>query len=526
MRTDARTADPVTQHATRADPGPARNVGRVLVGGTAWQALAQLVPLVINLVFTPYFIVGLGAERYSIFLLVSTFTMLLAQFDGGLGQASMRFFTLYAGAADRVSATRLLMTVSAIFAAGALVVFGALFAVAPAILRFFRVAPAFFDETTVLLRVLVVVIAVILTRNLYNSLLLAQGRFRVMASAIITGYVVYVAGLLATIHYGWGLYGVAATFVAQQVVGGAITVPAACRYIDRRGLGWMSRPVAREFFAYAWRVQVTGLIGMLTSQKDQLVAGRMLGAQLSGPYGQGANFAANLRMLPQNAFGPLQATIGQRVGAVGPEAARGTVERIQRAWVRGLAGYLAVGLPATYFGVATWLRGSFGPTSAPVATVFFAGAMTAMLAAVLTMWCLTLGQPGLSLRSSLISFVVNVSLSIVGWFAWGMLGVVSATAIAQFVAVGWLSWAAPRRLPVAIEWFGRSIPWGWAALAALMTLALELVGHGYLPRGAIGLLGCALLAVPGFATYVLAVFGWARVRSALRRVPGAGRFRR
>lgn len=516
----------LSQHATQADAGPSRSVGRVLAGGTAWQTLAQLVPLVINLVFTPYFIVGLGAERYSIFLLVSTFTMLLAQFDGGLGQASLRFFTLYAGAGDRGSATRLLMTVSAIFAAGALVVFGALFAAAPAILRFFGVAPAFFEETTVLLRVLVIVIAVILTRNLYNSLLLAHGRFRVMATAIISGHVVYVAGLLATIQHGWGLRGVAATFVAQQVVGGTISVPAAIRHVDRHGLRWMSRPVAREFFGYAWRVQITGLIGMLTGQKDQLVAGRMLGAQLSGPYGQGANFAANLRMLPQNAFGPLQASIGQRVGACGAEAARGTVERIQRVWVRGLVGYAAVGLPATYFGVATWLRDSFGPTSAPVATVFFAGAMTSMLASVLTMWCLTLGQPGLSLRSSLINLSVNLALSTVGWFAWGMMGVVSATAIAQIVAVLWLSWAAPRRLPVVIQWFGRSIPWGWGVLAALITLALELAVHTHLPRGAVGLLGCGLLALPGFLTYVVAVFGWTRVWAATRRIVGARRIRR
>lgn len=501
-------------------------MGRVLAGGTAWQTLAQFVPLVINLVFTPYFILGLGHDRYSIFLLVSTLTMLLAQFDGGLGQASMRFFTLYAGSGDRAAATRLLTSVSAVFAAGAVVVFGSLFLAAPALLRFFGVSPDYFDETTLLLRVLVVLLAFILIRNLYNSLLFAHARFRVTSTAIIAGHLVYVGGMIATIRADWGLRGVAATFVAQQVVGAAISVPAGIRYVDRSGIGWMPRPVAREFFGYAWRVQITGLIAMVTTQKDQLVAGRMLGAQLSGPYGQGANFTQNLKMVPLNAFGPLQAMVGQRVGAAGAEAARETAERIQRVWVRALVGYGAVGLPATYYGVATWLRGSFGPTSAPVATVLFAGSVVGMLASVLGMWCLTLGQASLSLRASLIGLGLNVGFSVVGWFALGMLGVIAGTALSQVGYAIWLAWAAPRRLPTPIEWFGRSIPWGWAALAGLVTLGLEMLVHDHLPRGAAGLLGCGLLAAPGFLGYLVAVFGVAQLRTAARRVPRVRRLAR
>lgn len=512
---------------TAAGAGPARGpgpgVGRALAGGTAWQTLAQLVPVVINLGFTPYFIVGLGHDRYSIFLLVNTITMLLAQFDGGLGQASMRFFTLYAGSGDRAAATRLLTSVSAVFAAGTTVVFGSLFLAAPALLRFFGVSAAYFDETTLLLRVLVVLLAFILIRNLYNSLLFAHARFRITSTAIIAGYLVYVAGMILTIRADWGLRGVAATFVAQQLVGALISVPAGLRYVDRRGVGWMDRAVAREFFGYAWKVQITGLIAMASAQKDQLVAGRMLGAQLSGPYGQGANFTQNLKMMPLNAFGPLQAMIGQRVGAEGAEAARQTAERIQRVWVRALVGYGAVGLPATYYGVATWLRDSFGPTSAPVATVLFAGAVVAMLGSVLNMWCLTLGQPGLSLRSSLIGLTLNVVLSIVGWVTLGMLGVVAGTAAAQVGSAAWLSWAAPRKLGTPIEWFGRSIPWGWAAAAAAVTLGLEVLVHSHLPRGAAGLLACGLLAAPGFLGYLVAVFGVAQLREAARRVPGVRR---
>lgn len=508
---------------TAPGAGPARGAGRAIAGGTAWQALAQVVPLIINLAFTPFFIVGLGHERYGIFLIVSNITMVLAQFDGGLGQASMRFFTLYAGSDDRVAATRLLTSVSAVFAAGTLILFGGFVVAAPTILGFFHVEAQYMAETVLLMRVLVVLVAFLMLRNLYNSLLFANGRFRITSIAIITSYVTYLAGMLATIHYDWGLRGVAATFVAQQVVGTLISVPAGVRYVDRRGVGWISRPVAKEFFDYAWRVQITGLIYVLTIQKDSLVAGRMISAQEAGPYSQGSNFAQNLRMLPLNAFGPLQATIGQSVGAHGAQDARPSTERIQRLWVKLVVGYGAVGLPATYFGVATWLRDSFGATAAPVATVLFLGAVFALLPAVLVVWCLSLGEPGLNLRYSLLSLVVNILLTVVCWGTFGIMGVVAATAASQLIAALWLSWAARRRLSTPVEWFGRSIPWGWAILAAGITLGLELLVHPWLPKGALGLLCCGLLAGPGFIGYLLAVFGPAQVRAGLRRLPVIGR---
>lgn len=510
-------AAPGTQHA--------KSLGRSLAGGTAWQTLAQVVPLVINLGFTPYFIVGLGTDRYSIFLLVNNVILLLSQFDGGLGQSAMRFFTLYAGRGDRVSATRLLVSVSLILTAVTVVVFGGVFLGARSLLDFFRVEPGYVPESLLLVRVLVVLLAFMMVRNLYNSLLFAHHRFRITSIAIVSGYLVYLCGMLATIRYGWGLTGVAATFVAQQILGTLITVPAGLGYIDRKGLRWMRRDEARSLFGYAWRVQITGLITMATSQKDQLVAGRMLTAQASGPYGQGANFAQNLRMLPLNAFGPLQAAIGQAVGSRGAAGARSTAERVQRVWVRGLAGYGAVGIPATYAGVGTWLRDSFGHTAAVVATLLFAASLAVLWPAVLTLWCLSLGEAGLNLRASVVGLIANVLLSVAGWFAFGMTGVVAATVLAQFTAALWLSWEASRKLDTPLEWWGRAVPWGWALLAAAVTAALEFLVAGHLPRGALGLLGCGLLAAPGFVAYLLLVFGRDGLRQVTSRLPRGHRRR-
>src|SRR5436305_11874455 len=58
--------------ASRSSPdGDGRSTTRVIVGGTAWYTLAQLVPLPITVVMTPYLIHHLGVDRWGLIALVT-----------------------------------------------------------------------------------------------------------------------------------------------------------------------------------------------------------------------------------------------------------------------------------------------------------------------------------------------------------------------------------------------------------------------------------------------------------------------
>jgi O-antigen/teichoic acid export membrane protein len=496
---------------------------RAVVTGTMWQASAQLVPLAINLGLTPYFIRGLGIERYSVFLLVNTISAVLSTLNGGLGQSAMRFFSINVGNGDRAASTRLLWTVSWIFVGLTAVVSTAGVLGAPALLDFFSLAPELRPETVVLVNIVVVLVGIIMLRNLFNTLLIAHGRFQVTALAILTGYVVFAVGMILTIERGWGLVGVGWTYIVQQIVGSLITVPVAVPLLDRAGRTRMGRAEAATFFAYAWKVQVTGLLAVVTAQKDQLVAGRLLTAQLSGPYGQGSNFAQQLKMIPLNALGPLQSSLGRTVGEVGAADAAAAVNRMQRMWVLAVTGWVAVGLPATYVGVRTWLPDAFA-VSAQVATILFVGSFFTLLPAVLVLWCLTVGHPELELRYSLVGLLVNVIGSVGLGLAFGILGVVVGTTLSQIAATAWLAWDVRRTLPVRLDGLFRHIAWRDAALAGGITLAVELLALGHLPRGAIGLATCGALAVPGAALYAVLAFGRETVVRVLRRMPALRRF--
>lgn len=500
--------------------GPERKgAAWTLLRGTSWQTLSQILPLVINLAMTPWIITGLGPARYSIFLLVTGVTTMLSQFDGGIGPSAMRFFTIYASRDDRTSTTRLLVSVAAVIFAISAVATSVAILFGTEILGFFKVDAAFLEEATFLFRVLVAIIAFILVRNLFNAVINSRQLFRFTSMALLAGYAVYIGGIVLTIQQGWGLHGVAATMVMQQIVGSLITVPVGLRYLARTSPWLMSRTEAAEFFRYAGRVQITGITTILTRQKDQLVAGWALSAQQSGPYGQGTNFAGQLNSMPLNATYPMQAMIGSEVTRLGSDGAVGKATKLQRVWVRAIVGWCTIGAVAAYFGVRAWLPDSFALT-APVASVLLIGAMFAMLKHVSNLWALTLGHSELEMRSGLFALLTNLLLSVVLGYFFGMGGVVAATACAQLAGMLFFSWQCRQHLPVRPRWFVREIPVVAVVLGVAVTLALELLADGYLPRGALGLLSAGLLAAPGMFVYAVVALRVEGIRETVAMLRG------
>lgn len=489
----------------------------MLIGGTSWQTASQMIPLVLNLALTPWVIHGLGPERYSVYLLAMALIAVMGNFDGGIGQSALRFFTLYAGRDDREKTTRLLVTAAVGVGVLAFAAVVLTLLLTPTLLDYFKVSEGLRGEATTLLFIMVPVIGMVQVRNLFSSVVYARQRFRLMSIAIIVAYFVYIVGLVLTVVFGWGLVGIAWTLVAQQVANTALSLPVGVSYLTRKGMGFVSKAEALEYLGYAWKIQVTGLTTMVTAQKDQLFAGRLLSAQESGPYGQGTNFSSNLKYLPHNAIGPIQALIGHRVGESGAESAVGLVERIQRFWVRATTGWCAVGAPATYFGVRAWLPDSYAD-AATVATILLLGHLFWLISIVLVVWTKTIGHPEIEMRAVVIGLVANLAMSFAFAPVFGMTGVVVATALSNAVVMGVVSWGARRSIDIRPRWFMREVPWISGIVAALVCLASEWLLSPYFVDGAVGLLMAAASALPAVLVFAFSAFSREERKAALGSV--------
>lgn len=508
---------------------PARGLGAI-AQAASWQLLAQLMPLVVNLALTPFVISELGRTRYGLWLIASTLTQFIAQVDGGIGRTALSFFSGYAGSGDRPAAGRLLRSLLVAVALITCLTLVPAFTFAESIAGFFHTPRQFVRETVFLIKTLVVLVGLAFARNLFAAVLNAHHRFAWTSITILIGYVIYSVGLVLAIGvFDLGLIGMAYVFTAQQVVATALIVPPALRYVRWAAPFFVDIGLARRFVAVAWRIQLSGLLTMLSFQGVTLIVGRLRAPEVAD-FGPGATFAQQLRMIPTNALAPVQARLGQQVGGESVQAARDEANRVQRVWVRGIVGWVAVGAPAAYFALGVWLPLGNDLAGLVAATLLVAH-LFALLPQVLVQWAIVSRVPGIETAASAVTSVVTVAGSLALVPVVGAWGVGIATVAAQVIGLIVLLVLAGRAgLGLASPL--RSVPVVTGAVAAAATVGLELVMvsaiHALeLPQGPVGLLLCGLAAAPAFIGYVLVVFGPRQVlRHLPTRRPWRGRIRR
>lgn len=504
--------------------------GRAIVSGAAWQALGQFAPLVINLVLTPFVLHGLGKQMYGVFLLVMSGQLFIAALDGGLSASSARWFSILAGRRDRAGMTRLLTTVLGMATVTSSIIIVGVFFLAPTIMGWFPDTSVDPSGAVFLLRTLAVIIGISQLRGAFQQVVWAHGTFAWNSLSTILGHVIYVTGMVATIHWHWGLRGIAWTQLAQQVAPTVLILPAAFKHLDRHHVRFTDAATVREFLRYAWKVQLGSIMDVVGSQGDIVLVGRYAAGQTAA-FGAGSNFAQTLGNVPMNAYVPMQTAVGHHIGEAGQgspdaiHAAADNVSNLQRVWVRAVVGWVAVGAPAAYFGVTDWLN--MGTLSGEVSALVLLGFGMLLLAQVQLLWANGLGHSEVPLVYGLSSTVVNLALTLVLIHPYGAMGSVTATAVGRVVSAVVLAVLMARRLPVRVASPWRQAPWPAAAVAAAVSfvgawLVSHYVVHPWVGHGAGALFLCGICAAPGLVVYLLMAFGTQGSRELLARVRNRG----
>ncbi len=506
--------DPVGTGPT--PPGRPNGPLRTIVNGGAWNTFGQIVPILINIALTPYVIHGFGTARFGVYLVVVSITTFLSSFDGGIGASAGRYFAVYAGTGDRLAATRLLTTLSGIVAVLGGLLVAVLVAGSHLVLSVFDVTGPLAEEATFLFRVLGAIVGFSLLRNLFVAQLRAHHRYALPNLTNLLAYVVYALGLYLSVRLELGLRGMALTFAAQSLLSAVVLVPASFRYLDRRGIGLLGWAETTSFLRFSLRVQSVGLSNLVSSQIDTYVVGAFLGVRQVTYYSAGSNFAFQLRSVPINAIAPIATIISRAYGAGGDEQALREFIPLQRLWVRAVAGWSAAGLGAAYFGVTAWLGPDFS-TSGTVAVILVLSNAVNLWTANLTVLLQSTYRAGLELRYSLAETIGNIALTIPLVALFGLYGTVAASGIAQVAGSLYLLRLVRRRWTREIPSFVREVPVLATLLTVGVTVALELLARPVVPSGALGLLVCGALAVPGIGLYAVLVFG---AREVWRRTAG------
>lgn len=494
---------------------------KAILKGTAWQALGQFTPLIINLALTPFIISGLGQTIYGIFLVAVAVQLFIAALDGGVSASSARYFTILVGKGDTAGLTRLLTTLLGFSAVTSAVLFGFTWHFAPQLMGFFPATAADPEGAVFLLRSMACIIVIAQLRSGFQQVVWAHGTFAWNSLSTFIGHLIYVVGMVATIHYDWGLHGIAWTQLAQQIAPTVLIIPTAWKRLDHRHFRFTDWATAKDFLSYAWKVQLSSIMNVIGAQGDIMLVGRFASAQTT-PFGAGSNFAQTLGNVPMNAHVPLQTAVGHHLGTLSEAEAAERVSKMQLLWVRCVWGWVAVGAPAALFGVTAWLNLGSSLTGNVACLVLLSFGML-LLAQVQLLWAQGLGRSELSLWYGLVSTVVNLILTVVLIKPYGAMGSVVATAIGRVIAAVLLEWLMARRLPTNIASPWHQVPWlqgvAGSIVSALGAWAVFtfLVGS-IVPYGPLALFACGLAAAPGMVVYGVLTFGVDGSRQMLCKV--------
>ena len=470
-----------------------------------FNGLAQLAPVVVVLAITPLLLSRLGLDRFGIWALALVTVNTLRLVDGGIAASLARFYAIHAANDEREAAGRLLVgSVLALTVIG-LVLSLAMFPLAPSLVDLLNVPADLEGEAAQAFRWVPALATLALMGESTSALLVGHGRFRALALTMWTSAGAFAFAVFVFVDPGAHLEALMGAAASRYVVLVAANLLFGARHLSIRWPFLPSLATVKEVGSYSSWMQLSALTGFVNTELDALVIAAVLPIRYVGLYQIGMQMASAVRSLPLYAFPPLLTRLTTIYRLEGRRRTATEFERLERVWLPAVAGYGVVAITAIGFSVPVWLGDRY-VLSGAVAAILLAGyTIHVGLTGMRTCYVRAVGRPGLETRCSATWTAVNAVLTVPLALLFGVLGVVTATAVAGMVASVYFVRLCRReeRLPMIM------LNRGWWLLgAAAVTAAGELA---IVYTGFHGFLALALTGIPALA-------GWAIVAGAWRRV--------
>jgi O-antigen/teichoic acid export membrane protein len=403
---------------------------RSLVGRVGWSGLAQMMPMLVQLALTPYFIRVLGLDGFGLWSLILVFLGTLTALDGGIGASLARFFAVHAAKHEREAAGRLLLSAVALFVLLAVVVSIVAVGFAETLTGWLNLSPELHSQLVEALRWLGILLLLALVNGAVVAILQANHRFGRLAASTAAAQLAYIIAALGLLQQG-GPATVLVGILSTRYIVGIVVGFALARRLVRFRRPLFSKPSERaEFRAYAGRMQLSSMTSLLNGEVDALVVAALLPLRYVGIFVAAHQVASAARSLPLYAFPPILTTIANSFAKDGLAGARTEFDRIQARWLPLVLGYTAVAAGAALLAVPIWLGDEFQLAGALAAILALGYGIQVALTGIRTCFVRSIGRPGLETRYSVFSTIVNVALTLPFALIFGVTGVVAATAIA------------------------------------------------------------------------------------------------
>ena len=380
-----------------------------------------------SLVSVPIIVASLGTDGFGIWSLAVAVIVFVSTAEAGIGPAVQRFVAVARAEDAGGVIARLAWTSLALYLVLGVAVLGALQAAAGPLVDVFDVPTRLADDARTMFRLIGVAVLLALLVTALGNVMQGLERFGSYAVTTAIAAVLFLVAVAVLLGRDEGLVGLAWAAMLQQA---AMLAGRACALRDvlfgtRPGL--ISRPQAREIASFSLRLQASVLSLLVNTQTDKVVVGLVAPATTLGLVAIGSQVAEAGRVVLGAALTPMISRLSAAHGLGRAKARDALFERLNRLWVRVVAGGTVIGAAMLAPLLAGWLGEGYGDAAvygAVLVTAYGIGLIPSVVFAYLR----AVGRPGLEARYGLTIIGLNVALTIPLGLAGGAVGVVVATA--------------------------------------------------------------------------------------------------
>ncbi len=490
-----------------------------LLGGTAWNLLGLVVPLLVAVVAIPWLMSELGLKRFGFLALVWAVVGYASVLDLGIGKTLIRLVSRRLAEGDRLGALELAsMAAQLLLLIGLLLGLGLWLATGLVLSNTEASASLPHDESAGALAVVAVLLPVVLLNSAQVAMLSAWQDFKVLNLLRATlSTLTYLAPLALAIQGVVDLPFIVGSLLAVRLLGllaFGIVCRHRCGWVPRAGL--CTREGLTSLMSVGRWMFISSLVGPLITYLDRFVVGLQLPLRDVALYAAPSEVPNRLLMVPY----ALLTALFPRVAANGgdPVAMRRVLGQSVRWLCALMTPMVLVGVALAVPAMTLWLGSEHGPIAGIVLQVLLAGLWLSSL----SMGPITVVQAAGDLRSISLFYLLQVPLLLA--LLWGLtesLGIVgAAVAVASRQLVD-----TAGMLFLAVRQVGRP-PGRWrrfalGLVASIVLLILAAAARSWTEAIAAATLGLVLCGAIGWWCWIDAE-EHARVRQWVRVWAGRG----
>jgi len=409
-------------------------VSQKIFKNTLFNALGNIFTTVLQILIIPYILLNLGPERFGIWALVSVIFGIFTALDLGTGTAFVKYFSEYHARKEYQNFNGVMVAGFLFMLIFSLLLILIVILVKDQLVSFFNIPGYLKSDATFVFVMAAIIFGYNNTFGVFQTILKGLQRMEITNSINMIGTAIYIGGIFAALHYGFGLRGL---IVSQGIK--IVLISLAAIYFSKKinsnlkfKFSYLKFDSIKEILSYGMKMQISSIANLVNLQTDKTIIGYFLNLTFITAYEIGQKISLFCRMV-------VGLVLSALVPAISELDAAGKKQSILKLYVRGNKYVASFTFPIMIFTIAfanllinLWMGTGF-EKSIYVARLLVCAVFINMLTGIGVMIVRGIGKPAYETEYTVIGLLLNVVLGIVLVQSYGFFGVVIATPISVII---------------------------------------------------------------------------------------------